>query len=272
MNEMTPSDKNKETPNGFIKALKALWRLFLLLVTGVILGGVIYWGFIQLYVNAVQVGQTTLSRLNVVETQNAQQQSQMITRLDQFAQRIGELEKQQSQQSESNSDLQSRVQTLEQMVEKQGLLLGRLDVLDNRISALESDITTNTKNDQDLKNAILADDSPVAVTKREVKVLKAMELISRAKLYLMQNNVGLARSDIEMAHQSLLALKEETPEYQKPVVDEWLQRVELVLKNLPGYPVLAADDRSECARTVFALAGDISLGSRKTRMKRIRTH
>jgi hypothetical protein len=69
-----------------------------------------------------------------------------------------------------------------------------------------------------------------------------MELLSRSRLYLIQNNPGLSRQDVEAARQTLAEVQENVPPDQKQIVSFWLQRLDLALENLNGTPVIAAND------------------------------
>jgi hypothetical protein len=238
MDNITPTPHS----NPFLRFLKVLWRLFLLVVTGLIIGGLLYLGFSQFYNNVVQVGQTTAGRMSAAETLSVLEQSQITGRVDTLSQRLAAIEKQQSQQQENVSDLQGRTRLLEQAVDDQSVVLKKVDILESRLATLETDLKKNTQEDQTLEDDLTANDAPLAQTQRDLQVLKAMELIGRARLNLIQNNAGLARTDVESARQILALLYDKTPADQQALVSTWLQRLDLVLNNLPTSPVLAADD------------------------------
>jgi hypothetical protein len=235
MSEMIPSEQTGNKPNPLIRFLKVIWRLFLLLLTGIIVGAVVYFAFIQLYMNAVQTAQTSSERLNVVETASAQQRQLDAERLDQLSKRLSDLEKQQGKQSEGISSLEGKALVFDRAVDN-------LNLISKRVTTLEAALALNSQTDQELVNAMTAEEGPLMVMKREVKILKAMELVNRARLNLIQNNAGLARSDVESANQLLKILRDESPETQKATVTTWIRRLDLVLENLPAYPVVAADD------------------------------
>jgi hypothetical protein len=235
MSEIIPSNQTGNSPNLLGRILRFIWRLFLLLLTAILVGAVIYFAFIQLYMNAVQTAQTSSERLYVVETVNAQQSQLDAERMDQLSKRISELEKEEEKQSEAISALEGKTIIFERAVD-------RLDLVEKRAATLEAALALNDQTDQDLIHAVTAEDGPLMAMKREVKLLKAMELVNRARLNLLQNNAGLARSDVESASQLLETLRDESPEAQKVMVATWIKRLGLVLENLPDYPVVAADD------------------------------
>ncbi len=69
-----------------------------------------------------------------------------------------------------------------------------------------------------------------------------MELLSRARLFLYQSNFGLARSDAQAARDVLAEMQSTAPESKQKDLTEALFRLELVIKNLPDFPVAASDD------------------------------
>jgi hypothetical protein len=249
-------------PNPFWRALRVLWRLLLLLLTGILVGGVIYLGFVQFYLNAVQVSQDSAARISVAETLSVQEQEQASGRMETFSQRLSSIEKQQGLLLESVSELQGKNQTLEQAAQEQSAILARLSGLEQRVVTLTTDLESNSSQDKVLQQYTMGENSPTAAMARDLQVLRAMELVSRARINLIQNNAGLARNDVQSAYDILSTMEGTTPAAQKPVVDVWLQRLKLVLGNLPGYPVMAADDL-EIVWRMFADGWNSSGGSQQ---------
>lgn len=71
---------------------------------------------------------------------------------------------------------------------------------------------------------------------QELAVLRAMELMSRARLFLYQANYGQAEQDLRAAGAVLAGQAGE------PRIDQALTRIDMALSALPGRPVAAADD------------------------------
>ncbi len=131
------------------------------------------------------------------------------------------------------ADLQSqldalnvRVGVIEKSIESQSASIAKLEEMQN---ALEKEITTQNN-------------SVMVALKREIMFTRAIETLSRSRLYLSQSNFGLAKVDVKSARELLAALKADAPEYQQPALDSTLARLDLALGNLPAFPVIAADD------------------------------
>lgn len=153
----------------------------------------------------------------------------------------------------------------------------RTHVLEENIVALQSDINENTAQIDDLGGdidaahanvTILSSDvadlrvaADTAVTDAATAVLisdtvkvdvtdmqqtlvlfRAWELITRARLRLMENNVGLATSDVQTAADLLAALAPILPETEVNAIVQIQSRLDLILTNLPNSPNGAAQD------------------------------
>ena len=86
------------------------------------------------------------------------------------------------------------------------------------------------------------DDSILKVLQHDVMLLKAMESLTRARLFLSQDNAGLASEEILGARDMLLILKGMVPDFQKDAVQTILDRLDLSRDNLTAAPTIAVDD------------------------------
>jgi hypothetical protein len=125
----------------------------------------------------------------------------------------------QTQLDETNS----RVATLEKSIEAQTASLTKLDEIQ---ATLEDEIKTSH-------------DETLLQLNHEVMFTRALDMLGRARLYLAQSNFGLAREDVKSAHDLLTTLQTET---EDKTLDQAIPRLDLVLGNLPAFPVVAAGD------------------------------
>jgi hypothetical protein len=82
-------------------------------------------------------------------------------------------------------------------------------------------------------------DESQATFVREVDILRSMELLSRARLFLYQANYGLAIQDLETARAVLAGIRDASDD---TTISEALFRLDLALGSLPDRPVAASDD------------------------------
>jgi len=236
-----PPSAPNSSKSGLAVFLRGVLRLILVLLLGFVLGiAIYYFGSMYFYWQVMQPSQENLARLEVLETRQAQSQTE--NRLSQFNQRLTELEKQSLENGETIAEMQSNVERLRQLSDEISSELGRLDELEAYLDDVEKQISNHQAEFSSLQRTLTAENAPLAELRREVYILKAMELLSRSRLFMAQNNFGLAREDIRAARQVLLTMQSEMPAEKQAVSSAWIQRLDMALNNLPQSPVLASDD------------------------------
>jgi hypothetical protein len=76
----------------------------------------------------------------------------------------------------------------------------------------------------------------------QVNLLRAVNYLSRCRLYLSQSNFGLAREDALSARNLLSQMQPAVPAGQAYALNEAINRLDIALSNLPAYPVVAVYD------------------------------
>ena len=127
-----------------------------------------------------------------------------------------------AQQAQTIADLNGRVQKIDEGIAAQTKSLAALE---QRQSTLQAQ--------NEATNAELT---------RQIKLLKSMELLSRARLFMYESNFGLARQDVQTARDLLAAVQPTAPAALATDLTEVIHRLDLTLANLPNFPVAASDD------------------------------
>ena len=83
--------------------------------------------------------------------------------------------------------------------------------------------------------------SPAALS-RELALVRAMNLLSRARTLLAQSNYGLAQTDLLAARDLLVALQAGASDAQVSAITAIVARLDAALDNLPDAPVAAANE------------------------------
>jgi len=261
----------------FGKLAKFTLRAIVAVVIGVLLGAGIYWaasyGVSLVNRRVLQpIGEHTrwladlesrysqdYSRLNE-HTQALQEQTQTLQ------EQIDALERQGDATSEAVDALQSRLTTSEALLGEVQTALDAaqesLDALDDQqatfgpelaklqttLKGLETtmgDLTEATAfiiSDVEALGVSVKDEAPLIGVRTDVQLLKAMELLTRARLELAQDNLGAAATEAQEARGVLLALSATVRVEQQSALEAIVQRLDLGLANLPNAPRLAADD------------------------------
>jgi TolA-binding protein len=238
----------------FVRALVTL--LVIILVIGLLAAAVIYGGP-ALYRQYVAPIQNNLAQLQSDQAQQQQTNQQFSQRMDSLQGRITDLESQHDSDKQTLSDLQAQITSLASTQQSsqhawQSTLAAsnsEFDQLNNNLAALatqsanlQQKIANTDSNLSYLATAVQSDNLPVAVLRRELQLVKAMEYLTRARISLIANNAGSAQSDIQAAHDLLTALESLVPDYQTSALQAIVSRLDLALGNLPDSPVLASDD------------------------------
>ena len=122
-----------------------------------------------------------------------------------------------------SSEMNTRVSAIEKTIDAHTASIAKLDEMQ---ATLDQEITTQNN-------------SVMIALRREIKLTRTIETLARARLYLSQSNFGLAREDIQTAHDLLVELQNET---EDDVLAQTISRLDLALTNLPDFPVVAAGD------------------------------
>jgi hypothetical protein len=156
---------------------------------------------------------------------------------------VGELQTWQQQAVREIADLQTKLQTLQDVQKAHDQSLNEMN---QRLSDIETEIHARTQSlaalEQMQSEIQKQAEADTAELERQIGLLKAMELLSRARLFMYQSNFGLAEQDLQIARDQLLSLRPDAPRSFADELDAVLLRLDLTLANLPEFPVAASDD------------------------------
>jgi chaperonin cofactor prefoldin len=238
----------------FIRALITL--LVVVLVIGLLAAAVIYGGP-ALYRQYVAPIQDNLAQLQSDQAQQEQTNQQFSQRMDSLQSRITDLESQRDAEKQAMDELQVQITSLAGTQQASQLAWqstqtagnGQIDQLNSRLATLatqsanlQQKIASTDSNLSNFATAIQSENLPVAVLRRELQLVKAMEYLTRARISLIANNAGSAQSDIQAGQDQLTTLVSLVPDYQTSALQAIIKRLDLALGNLPDSPVLASDD------------------------------
>lgn len=268
MNEQIP--QTSSPPQGisersaFTSCFAILLRSTLAIVLGIMLGLVIFYGIPNLYRSYVLPIENRIAQLEDGQTRQAAENQRITRRLDDFLNRLNELELQNDSNKQTFDEMRALVADIEdsqrsgtQALEKLQTdsdvriaevadsvteLEGQLESLDAKLMRLENSISETDQKIMDLAAGLDDADTPVAALRRELRLVMGMELITRSRLFLAENNLGMAENDILSARNLLSGLRELVPEYQVDALAAIITNLDASLRNLPDRPILAAEN------------------------------
>ncbi|MBN2547530.1 MAG: hypothetical protein JXB15_00110 [Anaerolineales bacterium] len=246
----------------FVNLVRFLARLLLILLLGGLLGVGIFYGIPKLYQQYVLPLQESVRQLEDSRAQQEQTSQQLVTQLEEIQKRVNQLEARSDQDKQTLDDLGASLEAapatqqafLDAFQETQTALTGSLDEINAALDAVDQKLTrlTNalgtTGTDLEsldervttLQTQLESEDAPIAAVRRDLQLIKVMELLTRSRLLIVQNNLGLAAEDIQAARQLLASLK--VLDFQQAALQAMINRLDLALTNLPSAPILAAED------------------------------
>jgi len=236
----------------------------------VLLGAGIYWGasygIATINRQVFQPIRNHTRQLEDLEGRYAQDYSRLNERTQALQERLDALESQGDITRETLDALQARLTTSETLLDD---IQTTLDSAQDNLSTLEtrqtgsepeiaklqtaltelettvSDLTETTAyliSDVEALSVTVKDESPLVAFRIDVQLLKAMELLTRARVQLGQDNFGVATTEVQEARNLLLNLGLTLPAEQQNALAAIVQRLNLGLANLPDAPRLAQDD------------------------------
>ncbi len=180
-------------------------------------------------------------QVNTLITQGDTQREQ----LDSITQRLDTAEK---TVSDTLADMEVVQADLDALTTETGKLTPRLDTAEDTLVAVEGTSETLMATLTAIEGAVaelttrVDEDEALNVLRYDVMMLKAMESLTRARLFLSQDNSGLASEEISAARDTLLVLQGMVLDFQKGSVQAILQRLDLARDNLIQAPNIAVDD------------------------------
>jgi peptidoglycan hydrolase CwlO-like protein len=246
----------------FLAFLRALVRLVLILLVAVAIGLVAYIVVPRVYQQYVKPVQENTSAINELRNRQDQAASLVDNQLAALQERLDTLEVQGDQDKQTIAELQDELVALEAMIAGQDTALGAtneqaaqlgedLEALNTtlaqirtRLNNVTQELSENVKelagdaeaNQEEISNLALefnATGNPINALRRELQLVKAMELITRSRVEIAQQNLGLVEADIQRARDLLLALEPLVFEFQQESLLTIVSRLDLALENFP---------------------------------------
>jgi TolA-binding protein len=216
---------------GFVKTLRVL--LILAVIAGV--AAAIYYGTPYLYEKFILPVEANTARLTEVENKQATDIEQLTNQIADLKSRLADLETRQTASAQTLAEAQGQITALESAVLSHSETLKQLD-------AMQAALDTLSLASSDHESLLVEGNSALADMQRQVTLSRAIELLSRARLYLYESNFGLAKLDVQAARDLLLTLQSDRPADKNAALQDVITRLDLALGNLPTFPVIAVDD------------------------------
>ncbi len=135
-----------------------------------------------------------------------------------------------------------------------------LDSLGGEVDGLQSDVLGLTSQTEAIQESLvdpLAGTAEVAELRQILVMFRVWELVSRARLRLVEGNPGLALADVEAAQEAMTAVIATASEEMVPLLEPIQQRLDLAAASLPDDPETAARDLESGWEALDSLLSDL---------------
>ena len=240
--------EQKKQPSGFVRFLKVLLRLILSLVIGILLGAALYFGFQFAYQQLVIPTQQNATDLQNFQTRVDQQWELLQEKNNDLENRLSQLESNQNNTSDDISELMTQNDQTKADIDayliQQEDLANQIDDINQSIAALVDQDKELASQNKELVATVegLEVDRKLQPVYQDLQVFKVLLQINRSRLFLVQDNYGLAKQELNLAGDLLNTLLLSTTGQQKEEVQLWDARLNLAISHLPDNPILANDD------------------------------
>lgn len=204
------------------RVFSVLLRLLLVLVIGAGLGAAAYFGLPLAYRGLVEPVRLNAERIQDLEADLERTRTDLTGLAERSRERTAELEASNAQARESLAELKARLEgDLRGLESELDDLSDRLDALDDELSAQVAELEAEP------------DAEPDAELQRQLAVTRALLHLMRARLWLIENNLGLAAEQVRLARAALSGLQG---------VEPAVARLDQALAELQTTPLVAAED------------------------------
>jgi hypothetical protein len=254
----------------FVKLVKFVFKLFFIVLILAAIAAAIYFGapvLIEEYL--LKDVNENRSMIQEIDQEMGQNSELFGERLSDFQDRLDRLEVQSDTDKQTIADLQTELAIAQEQLAEQATTLdsvdnfqallteheetltefetqlsiqdGSLEEIRAELEATGISITANQSEMEALRAELETQDTLITL-RHELELLKAMELITRARVSIGDDNIGLAQNDLELALELLSNLSTTVPAHQADILADIILRLELALGNLENLPNLASED------------------------------
>ncbi len=229
-------------PSVFRRFLGFLLRIIVVLILGIGLGAAAYYGIPKLYRDFIAPVQENSQRLDQLEQDLASSNEMIQTQMDRLDERLVDIEGRLAVQAEDLSALDARVERLRSLQDEHADEVSALALLPDNVGEVELTILGLADRIDELEAELSALGIPAHQFQYQLQLVRTMSLLTRARVSLIHDNLGLASEDISAAADVLNAMLEQGTPEEIDTLESIVKRLELALDDVRQSPVIAADE------------------------------
>jgi hypothetical protein len=248
--ELVESSQEMQSTNepGVMRRIgRIVFRTLVTVIVGLALGLGLYYGSIRLYREAIEPIQNYEDRISELERSLEQVTLAFETESKALNTRQAAIEGRLAVNAETLASVEALIDSTQQDLREQRRILSTVNDLTVEMEGVTLALGDLTLLVEKLESDIAAGDLPAQRVQRTAVYLRAMSLLTRAQLELDRDNLGFAADQVVAAKETLGELINVDPEAEESLGDDALvltilERIDLVLLDLPNRPKVAADE------------------------------
>ena len=223
------------------RAFRIVLGLFLSLILGIALGVTGYLTLPYLYRNLTQPAADNARRISSLEHDLQEARAEAGASDQTREDRLAGLEVLLTEHAGALASLEEQLGELASEQPNQARFTRALSALEKRVEEHDEGL-------EELEGRLgqvegtLAEDQPIERMQRDLLLTRAMVSVMRARLWLLENNLGSATLEVQNAQELVLEVIGAAPEEDVPSIQAVADRLELTLTELDTAPLVAGDD------------------------------
>lgn len=227
--------------SAFSRVMRFILRFLFVVVFGVVLGAALYLGVPALYRSTIEPMRVNTERIEELQETLAMGLSTSEKQAERLGERLVEAEGRLALQGETVTALQVELEGIGAVLDDQASKIAKLSIISDQLETITADLDVTIDRVELLEVTLSDVEFPAVEFRRQVRMISAMTMITKARLWLIQDNLGQAAGEISAARE-LLA----NSVADMNVVDEELvqiiERLDLAFADVRTTPIVAADE------------------------------
>ncbi len=224
------------------RVIRFLLRLLIVVLLGGVFGAAVYFGVPTLYRSAIEPMQVNAQRIAELEQALDQVQTTARRQVEQAGERLVEIEGRLAEQGEALAMMQAELEVVQTSLEDQRDRVSRLRNVVDRVEDLTYDMDKMVARVEMLESTLAEVELPAASLERQLQLIRAMTLLTKARLWLVQDNLGLAAEEISTARDLLAEVVGAEQDGEDETLGQIVDRLDLALADVRTTPIVAADE------------------------------
>jgi hypothetical protein len=242
-NEMEVAEQVNEEGqvSAFSRVMRFILRFIVVVVFGVVLGAALYLGVPALYRSTVEPMRVNTERIEELQETLDLNLSTSAKQADRLGERLVEAEGRLAEQGEAVAALQAEFDGIGVALDDQASKIAKLSIISDQLEEITADLDETIGRVELLEVTLSEVEFPATEFRRQVRMISAMTLITKARLWLIQDNLGQAAEEITAARELLAKSVVDITVVDEELV-QIIERLDLALADVRTTPIVAADE------------------------------